>query len=112
MGTTADLARFIAETHYDDLPAEVVAAAKIGILDGVANLLGGSTQPVAQLVSSSPSSLPPPRCRSDQRDSPYYTLSPSIAKDVQRYVPRKKVRTLISCAKASTGLEIPKHFAQ
>ena len=48
MGTTEDLARFIAETQYDDLPAEVVAAAKIGILDGVANLLAGSTQPVAQ----------------------------------------------------------------
>jgi len=47
MGTTEDLARFIAETHYDDLPAAVVAAAKIGILDGVANLLAGSTQPVA-----------------------------------------------------------------
>jgi 2-methylcitrate dehydratase PrpD len=46
MGTTADLARFIAETQYDDLPAAVVAAAKIGILDGVSNLLAGSTQPV------------------------------------------------------------------
>ena len=52
MGTTADLARFIAETQYDDLPAAVVAAAKIGILDGIANLLAGSTQPVAQLVSA------------------------------------------------------------
>jgi len=52
MGTTEELARFIAETHYDDLPAAVVAAAKIGILDGVANMLAGSTQPVAQLVSA------------------------------------------------------------
>jgi hypothetical protein len=52
MGTTEDLARFIAETQYDDLPAEVVAAAKIGILDGVANLLAGSTQPVAQIASA------------------------------------------------------------
>ena len=52
MGTTAELARFIAETQDDDLPAAVVAAAKIGILDGVANLLAGSTQPVAQLVSA------------------------------------------------------------
>ena len=52
MGTTEDLARFIAETQYDDLPAAVVAAAKIGILDGVANLLAGSTQPVAQMVSA------------------------------------------------------------
>jgi MmgE/PrpD N-terminal domain len=52
MGATEALARFIAETQYDDLPAEVVAAAKIGIFDGVANLLAGSTQPVAQLVSA------------------------------------------------------------
>src|SRR4029453_5084886 len=52
MGTTEDLARFIAETQYDDLPAAVVAAAKIGIMDGVANLLAGSTQPVAHLVSA------------------------------------------------------------
>jgi len=52
MGTTEALARFIAETQYDDLPAAVVAAAKIGILDGVANLLAGSTQPVAQIVSA------------------------------------------------------------
>src|SRR2546423_763344 len=52
MGTTEDLARFIAETQYDDLPAAVVAAAKIGILDGVANLLAGSTQPVAQIISA------------------------------------------------------------
>jgi 2-methylcitrate dehydratase PrpD len=38
--------------QYDDLPAAVVAAAKIGILDGIANLLAGSTQPVAQLISA------------------------------------------------------------
>lgn len=51
MGTTEDLARYIANTNYEDLPAEVVSAAKIGILDGVANVLAGSTQPVAQIVS-------------------------------------------------------------
>jgi 2-methylcitrate dehydratase PrpD len=51
MGTTEQLARFIAQTQYEDLPATVVAAAKVGILDGVANLLAGSTQPVAKLVS-------------------------------------------------------------
>jgi hypothetical protein len=33
MGTTEELARYIAETHYEDLPAEVVAAAQIGILE-------------------------------------------------------------------------------
>ena len=52
MGTTEDLARYIANTNYEDLPAEVVSAAKIGILDGVANVLAGSTQPVAQIVSA------------------------------------------------------------
>ena len=52
MGTTENLARFIAETQYDDLPAAVVAAAKTGILDGIANLLAGSTQPVAQIISA------------------------------------------------------------
>src|SRR5262245_23679481 len=52
MGTTENLARFIAETQYNDLPAAVVAAAKLGILDGIANLLAGSTQPVAQLISA------------------------------------------------------------
>ena len=51
MGTTEDLAHYIAETNYEDLPAAVVAAAKTGILDGIANLLAGSTQPVAKLVS-------------------------------------------------------------
>ncbi|HEY7491636.1 MAG TPA: MmgE/PrpD family protein, partial [Candidatus Tectomicrobia bacterium] len=52
MGATEALARFIAETQYDDLPAAVVTAAKVGILDGVANLLAGSTQPVARIVSA------------------------------------------------------------
>jgi 2-methylcitrate dehydratase PrpD len=51
MGTTEALARYIAQTNYEDLPAEVVTAAKIGILDGIANLLAGATQPVAKLVS-------------------------------------------------------------
>ena len=61
MGTTENLARFIAETQYNDLPAAVVAAAKIGILDGIANLLAGSTQPVAQLISAYTRELGGPR---------------------------------------------------
>jgi len=44
MGTTEALARLIAATNFEDLPAEVVSAAKVGILDGVANLLAGATQ--------------------------------------------------------------------
>ncbi len=52
MGATEQLARFIAETRYDTLPREVIEAAKIGILDGVANLLAGSTQPLAGIMSA------------------------------------------------------------
>src|SRR5439155_20361284 len=49
-GATEKLARFVAETTYDDLPTAVVEAAKIAMLDGVANLLAGSTQPVGRIV--------------------------------------------------------------
>jgi 2-methylcitrate dehydratase PrpD len=52
MGATDSLVQFITETNYDTLPDEVVAAAKIGILDGVANMLAGSTQPLAALIST------------------------------------------------------------
>src|SRR5712671_3176269 len=51
MGATAQLAQFIATTRYDTLPREVVEAAKIGILDGMANMLAGATQPLAALMS-------------------------------------------------------------
>ena len=50
MGPTETLARFVAETTYESLPREVVDAAKVAILDGVANLLAGSTQPVGAIV--------------------------------------------------------------
>lgn len=48
MNPTEKLARYIAETSYDDLPKEAVEAAKVAILDGVANVLAGSTLEVAQ----------------------------------------------------------------
>ena len=50
MSATQQLAQFIADTSYDSLPADVVAAAKVGILDGVANMLAGSTQPLAAVI--------------------------------------------------------------
>ena len=50
MGATETLARFIADSRYDDLPPEAVEAAKVGIMDGVANMLAGSTQPLADIV--------------------------------------------------------------
>ncbi|MFH1602943.1 MAG: MmgE/PrpD family protein [Pseudomonadota bacterium] len=49
---TAKLARFVTETKYDALSQEVVAAAKVGILDGIANMLAGATQPLAGIVES------------------------------------------------------------
>ena len=50
MSATESLARFIADTSYDKLPSSVVDAAKIAILDGVANMLAGSTQAVATII--------------------------------------------------------------
>jgi len=49
-GATEKLARFVTDTRYDALSPEVVAAAKIGILDGIANMLAGATQPLAAIV--------------------------------------------------------------
>ena len=52
MGATDRLVQFITDTHYDTLPKEVVSAAKIGIMDGVANMLAGATQPLAAVISA------------------------------------------------------------
>lgn len=49
-GATETLAQFVTATSYSALPVEVVAAAKIGILDGIANMLAGATQPLAAIV--------------------------------------------------------------
>ena len=50
MNATETIARFIANTRYEDIPAPVLAATRTIILDGVANLLAGSTQPVLDYV--------------------------------------------------------------
>ncbi len=50
MGATESLAQFIVDTHYDRLPESVVEAAKIAILDGVANMLAGSTKNLSTLI--------------------------------------------------------------
>lgn len=50
MSATKTLAQFIVDTRYDKLPAAVVDAAKVAILDGVANMLGGSTQDLAAII--------------------------------------------------------------
>ena len=49
-GATEALARFVTQTSYSTLPAEVIGAAKVGILDGIANMLAGATQPLAAIV--------------------------------------------------------------
>ena len=50
MTTTRTLAQFIADTNYEDLPSPVVDAAKIAILDGVANVAAGSVQELADII--------------------------------------------------------------
>ena len=50
MSATQTLAQFIADTEYDSLPAPVVAAAKIAILDGVANIAAGAVQELADII--------------------------------------------------------------
>ena len=50
MSATRTLAEFIADTGFDDLPHPVVEAAKIAILDGVANMAAGSVQELADII--------------------------------------------------------------
>ena len=50
MSATRTLAEFIADTGFDDLPPPVVEAAKIAILDGVANMVAGSVQELADII--------------------------------------------------------------
>ena len=50
MTPTQTLAQFIADTDYDSLPPPAVAAAKIAILDGVANVVAGSVQELADII--------------------------------------------------------------
>ncbi len=50
MTTTRTLAEFIAETEFANLSPEAVDAAKIAILDGVANMVAGSVQELADII--------------------------------------------------------------
>ena len=50
MNPTKTLSEFVASSRYDDFDDCVVEAAKIAILDGVANMLAGSTQDLASIV--------------------------------------------------------------
>ena len=44
MGVTETVASFIASSRYENLSTNLVAAAKVGILDGVANMLAGQVE--------------------------------------------------------------------
>ncbi len=50
MSATRTLAEFIAETEFANLSPEAVDAAKIAILDGVANMVAGSVQELADII--------------------------------------------------------------
>ena len=50
MSATRTLAQFIADTDFASLPPPVVDAAKIAILDGVANMVAGSVQELADII--------------------------------------------------------------
>jgi 2-methylcitrate dehydratase PrpD len=50
LNATALLAEFIADTNYKDLPPETVAAAKVAIMDGVANMVAGSAQGLSSII--------------------------------------------------------------
>ena len=50
MSATRTLAEFIADTKFENLPSPVVEAAKIAILDGVANMVAGSVQELADII--------------------------------------------------------------
>ena len=50
MNATKTLSQFVANSRYDDFDDSVVEAAKIAILDGVANMLAGSIQELASII--------------------------------------------------------------
>lgn len=51
MSVTSELATFASHTKFSDLPADAVAAAKVVILDGIANAVAGSREDVARKVA-------------------------------------------------------------
>lgn len=56
-GITEQLAHCIASVRYQTLPPEVVAIAKAVILDGLANMLAGSIQPLGEILARYVSSM-------------------------------------------------------
>jgi 2-methylcitrate dehydratase PrpD len=50
VNATEKIARFIVNTRYEDVPRPVLDATRTIILDGVANVVAGSTQPVLEYI--------------------------------------------------------------
>ena len=50
MSATNTLAQFIVDTSYEQLPPDTVEAAKVAILDGVANMVAGSVQDLSLII--------------------------------------------------------------
>ncbi len=49
-GVTGELARFVVETGYADLPKQVVKESKRAILDWLGSALGGSKEPLTRIL--------------------------------------------------------------
>jgi 2-methylcitrate dehydratase PrpD len=51
MGTTEEIAGFLAATCVDDIPAEVLALAKRGVIDTLGVAIGAASHPVADILA-------------------------------------------------------------
>ena len=50
MNATEQIAHFIANVRYENIPAPVLSATRTIILDGIANVIAGSVQPELEYV--------------------------------------------------------------
>ena len=51
MGTTQQMARFITDAQYSDIPEPAVYAAKLCILDSIACAIYGTTRPLGKIIT-------------------------------------------------------------
>ena len=74
MGTTEEIASFLAATRVDDIPGEVLALAKRGVIDTLGVAIGAASHPVADILTK--------------------TFPPATAGDVSLWSGRGKASTL------------------
>jgi 2-methylcitrate dehydratase PrpD len=74
MGTTEEIASFLAATGVDDIPGEVLALAKRGVIDTLGVAIGAASHPVAGILTK--------------------TFPPATAGDVSLWSGRGKANTL------------------